>query len=180
MKGTLVAGAAAIRFRAGTPADAWAAAEVQLESALNGFAHIFPDSVAKPTLEDLAAEWRALLVDPNKSVVIAEIDGRIVGVVSFGTDRRLAPPGFGHLGKLYVRPGYAGQGIGGDLHDVAVSRLRAGGHGAVWLWVLEGNTQARAMYENRGWTGCVDQRRTDWPGSGVFEIGYVLELGEPD
>lgn len=169
-----------VRLRAATTSDAWAVGEVQLESALAGFAHIFPDSVAKPTLEDLAAEWAQLLSDPNRVAVVAEVDGLIVGAVCFGTDAELAPEGYGHLGKLYVRPQYAGCGIGGQLHDVAVAQLRASGHDAVWLWVLEGNTLARAMYERRGWVARADQRRTDWPGSGVFEMGYELELGEPE
>jgi ribosomal protein S18 acetylase RimI-like enzyme len=173
-------GEAEVRFRVGTPADAPAAAEVQLESALTGFAHIFPDSVAKPTLEDLTAEWAQLLANPYQTVGVAEVDGLIVGAVSFGTDSELTPEGYGHLGRLYVRPEYSARGIGRELRDMAVTRLRSAGHGAVWLWVLEGNTRARAMYERRGWVARPDRRRTDWPGSGIFELGYALELGDPE
>ena len=169
-------GAVEIRLRPGTPSDARALGEVQLESALAGFAHIFPDSVAKPKLEDLAAEWAEALADPNKTVVVAEVEGTVVGAVSFGTDE-LAPEGYGRLGKLYVRPEYSGRGIGGDLHDVAITRLRRAGHSAVWLWVLEGNTRAREIYERRGWIAHAEERRTEWPGSGVFEVGYSLDLG---
>ena len=169
-------GGAGYRLRAGSAADAPVAAAVQLESALAGFAHIFPDSVAEPTLEDLVAEWSELLHDPRKSVVVAEVGSVVVGAVAFGTDSALAPEGYGHLGKLYVQPGYAGQGIGSALYELAVARLRAAGHHAVWLWVLEGNTRARVMYERRGWVARRDERRTDWPGSGVFEMGYVLDL----
>jgi GNAT superfamily N-acetyltransferase len=169
-------GDAEVRLRAGEYADARASAEVQLESALAGFAHIFPESVAKPTQRDLEAQWTQLLADPNKSVVVAEAEGRVVGVVSFGTDSDLAPAGYGQLGKLYVRPSHAGLGIGSSLHDVAITELRAAGHSAAWLWVLEGNLRARRMYERRGWVGHTNQRRTDWPGSGVFEMAYSRVL----
>ena len=169
-------GEAEVRLRAGESADAPASAEVQLESALAGFAHIFPESVAKPTRHDLESEWAQLLTNPRKSVIVAESAGRVVGVVSFGTDPDLAPAGYGQLGKLYVRPTHAGRGIGSILHDAAVAELRAAGHTAAWLWVLEGNLRARTMYERRGWVGHKSQRRTDWPGSGVFEIGYSRVL----
>lgn len=168
---------AEVRLRTGEFTDAQVAAEVQLESALAGFAHIFPESVAKPTQRDLELEWTQLLRDPSKSVVVAEAGGQVVGVVSFGTDSELAPAGYGHLGKLYVRPTHAGHGIGGNLHDLAIAELRVAGHSAAWLWVLEGNLRARTMYERRGWVGHVDTRRTDWPGSGVFEVGYSRVLG---
>ncbi len=169
-------GGIAVSIRPATQGDAAAAAGIQLASALAGFAHIFPDWVAKPQLANLVAEWSELLADRAKSVMVAELGGTVVGVVAFGSDDRYAPAGHAHLKKLYVRPESSSRGIGGALHDLAVDELRRAGHRAVWLWVLEENQRARSMYERRGWVAHSEERRTDWPDSGVYEIGYSLEL----
>ena len=94
---------------------------------------------------------------------------------SFLNERELAPPGHGLLARLYVRPDLLGNGIGSALLEAAVDVMRRDGWNKLWLWVLEENHPARGMYERRGWV-VQRERRTDWPGSGVYEIGYSLDL----
>jgi ribosomal protein S18 acetylase RimI-like enzyme len=161
-------------IRQATAVDIPDLAGVQLAAALAGFAHIFPDSLPKPTQASLEAEWTASVDAPGRNVLAAVRDGRIVAGVVFGDFPELAPAGWGHLAKLYVLPDCAGQGIGGELHDIAVARLCAAGYTKLWMWVLEANTRARGMYERRGWLAR-ETRRTDFPGSGIYEIGYALE-----
>lgn len=161
--------------RTARPADIPRLAAVQLGSALTAFADIFPESVAKPQSAELEAEWMALADNPASTVLLAELDGSIVAGVAFGDVPVLAPAGHGLLAKLYVLPAYFGSGIGTLLYDSAIEHLRAAGWERAWLWVLEGNTTARGMYERRGWLP-QPERRTDWPGSGVFEMGYALDL----
>jgi ribosomal protein S18 acetylase RimI-like enzyme len=151
---------------------------VQLRAALTGFAHIFPESVPKPTQVELEVGWGPLVADADKTVLAAVTEGAIVAGVVFGEYPALAPPGWGHLAKLYVLPEASGRGIGSHLYDIAVDQLLAAGYQDLWLWVLEGNERARGMYERRGWKA-QPERRTDWPGSGVFEMGYALRSGEP-
>lgn len=170
-----MSGQADVRTRVATVADVGDLASVQLASALAGFAHIFPDSVAKPTQPALEKEWMALLDAPATTVLAAVRNESIVAGVVFGYFPALAPEGWGHLAKLYVMPEQSGLGIGGQLHDIAVDRLRTDGYESLWLWVLEGNTRARGMYERRGWVA-QEARRTDFPGSGIFEMGYALEV----
>lgn len=171
-------GSAAVRVRAAAPTDVPALARVQLRAALTGFAHIFPESVPKPTQSGLEPEWARLVADSSRTVLAAVDNGFVVAGVVFGEYPALAPAGWGHLAKLYVLPEASGHGIGSMLHDVAVERLRAAGHQDLWLWVLEGNDRARGIYERRGWEA-QPERRTDWPGSGVFEMGYALRSKEP-
>ena len=168
-------GEAAVRVRTAVPADVPALAGVQLSAALTGFAHIFPESVPKPTQHELEEEWAPLVADPNPTVLAVVTDAALVACVVFGEYPALAPPGWGHLAKLYVAPKAWGRGIGSMLHDVAVDQLGTAGYQNLWLWVLEGNHRARAMYERRGWTAR-PERRTDWPGSDVYEMGYELRL----
>ena len=168
-----------VEIRAAQPADAVPLAGVQLESALTAFADIFPASVAKPIAEEIEAEWAVLLDDPGVTVLLAESTGEVVGGVAFGDIPELAPPGHGLLAKLYVRPELFGSGIGTQLYDAAVDELRIAGWNRLWLWVLEGNPRARRMYERRGWAP-QSARRTAWPESGVFEMGYALDLSSDE
>jgi GNAT superfamily N-acetyltransferase len=162
-------------IRAARPADAGRLAGVQLESALTAFAHIFPESVAKPIPAEIEAEWAGFIDDPAVTVLLAEMAGDVGAGVVFGDIAEVAPPGYGLLAKLYVRPELFGLGVGTKLYEIAVAELRTAGWERLWLWVLEGNTRARHMYERRGWVA-QPERRTDWPGSGVFEMGYTLDL----
>lgn len=170
---------AAIRVRGAELSDVPQLAAIQRESALTAFAHIFPPSVAKPQQTELELEWHAWVDSPAHHVLIAESFGEPVAGVAFGGDEDLAPPEHGLLAKLYVRPGFSGHGIGSFLYESAVDQMRLDGWRRLWLWVLEGNAVARGMYERRGWVAR-DERRTDWPGSGVYEMGYSLDLDGDD
>ncbi len=124
-------------------------------------------------------EWGALVESAAHDVLVAEVRGELVAGVVFGADDALAPPGHGLLAKLYVRPDFFGRGIGGVLYENAIDQMRREGWAKLWLWVLEGNVVARRMYERRGWLP-QEERRTDWPGSGIYEIGYSLDLTGED
>lgn len=165
-----------VELRVATAADVPNLAGVQLRSALAGFLHIFPESIPKPIHADLEQEWAALVADCDRTVMLAETAGTVVGAVAFGnnTDQRFLSDSV--LLKLYVLPEYAGRGIGSTLHDRAIADLTDEGHHSALLWVLERNLIARRMYERRGWV-LRPWSRTDFPGSGILELGYTLELG---
>ncbi len=165
----------AVRIRAATAADIPDLAGVQLRSALAGFAHIFPDSIPKPTQPELEDEWAVLVARSDRTILAATIEELIVATVVFGSDDDTDKETDCMLLKLYVDPDFFGQGVGTTLYDEAINALRGQGYSRARLWVLEENTSARTMYERRGW----EQRpwvRSDWPGSGVNEVGYVMDL----
>lgn len=166
-------GSVAIKIAA--PADIPSLAGVQLRSALAGFAHIFPASIPKPTQVDLECEWETLVAGETHTVLCAEVDSVVAGAVVFGSDSDERFPSDAVLLKLYVPPEYSGRGLGGTLHDRAVADLASAGFSRARLWVLERNLVARRMYERRGWQ-LEPWSRTDWPGSGIIELGYSLEL----
>ena len=162
-------------MRIATIAEASDLAGVQLSSALAGFSHIFPPSIPEPTLAELEVEWHALLADPSRTVVSAAVAGVAVGAVVYGREDTDEMGTDCMLLKLYVTPGSGSQGIGSMLHDRAIADLKTAGFSKVRLWVLERNLVARRMYEHRGWR-LEPWSRTDWPGSGILELGYSLEL----
>ena len=164
-----------VALRAATAADNSSLAGVQLNSALAGFSHIFPAAIPKPNQRDLEREWSALLADETVDVVVAVKGQTPVGAVVYGPDPE---PGFGtdcYMRKLYVLPEESGRGIGSTLHDHAVADLAGRGFTRIRLWVLERNLVARRMYERRGWK-LQPWSRSDWPGSGILELGYALEI----
>ncbi len=165
----------AVRVRTITIADVPTLAGVQLRSALTGFADIFPESIPKPTQNDLEDEWAALVADPDTEVLAAAIGKLFVGAIAFGPDAEQDKGTDCILLKLYVEPTHFGQGIGSILHDRAIDWFRAQNYRRARLWVLEHNTLARSMYERRGWS-YRPWSRSDWPGSGIDEVGYVLDL----
>lgn len=163
-------------MRPATLADAPAMARVHLESALTGFADIFPPDAPAPTVDGLTAQWEVLIGEGDsepRSRAFAAYDvetGEVVGTAVGGRDP--AEPSRGHLRSLYVLPAWWGEGIGGQLHDVVVDHLRAGGFTLASLWVMEKNP-ARGLYERRGWRQSPD-RQTIW--TDIDEVRYLLAL----
>ncbi len=162
-------------LRAAAAADVPNLAGVQLRSALAGFAHVFPRSIPEPTQADLEEEWAGLVGDGERTVLLAELDDVAVGGVVFGSDADQRFPTDAVLLKLYLLPEFFGRGIGSTLHDRAVTELAGAGHRQARLWVLERNLIARRMYEHRGWV-LEPWSRSDFPGSGILELGYTLRL----
>ncbi|MCP4305969.1 MAG: GNAT family N-acetyltransferase [bacterium] len=171
----MTSGEPEIRIRTVTVAEIPDVASVQLRSALSAFAGIFPASLPKPTQEELEGEWGDLIAEANRSVLAASVDGEFVAAVAFGPDDDVDKGTDCILLKLYVVPDWFGRGIGSLLYDRVIDTFHKEGYRKARLWVLVDNTWARRMYERRGWV-VQPWIRSDWPGSGVDEIGYVLEL----
>lgn len=154
-------------------------ARLHLDTVLFAYADIFGRDAPRPTLEELNADWRAALADPQVQVLVATTDGRgVVGSVRVGPDPD--DPGEGRLSRLHVHPDVWDQGVGGLLHDAGVSALAAANWAATSLWVLEENVRARAFYERRGWT-LVGGHTLERPGlPREVRYRYQLRLTHPD
>jgi GNAT superfamily N-acetyltransferase len=95
------------------------------------------------------------LNDPQRHPLIAHDTGgepAVVGFAEVGKSRDDdAEAGTGELMALHVRRSRWRQGAGRALHDAAVATLADWGFRAATLWVVTGNTRARAFYEAMGW-----------------------------
>lgn len=99
-----------------------------------------------PTDDMLRAEWRALLADPQATVLLGSSSGTPVGTLAVrvaGVD--------GWLERFYVHPDAQHRGIGRALHDHGLELLRAGGCRQANLWVLAVNQAAIQIYRHWGW-----------------------------
>lgn len=85
----------------------------------------------------------------------AEREGAVLGYLKTNTgpaqNERFDVPSL-EVERIYVLPGFQGQGVGRDLLAAAMARARREGAARVWLGVWEHNTAARAFYWAQGFT----------------------------
>lgn len=83
----------------------------------------------RPEHSELEAEARALLDDPEGgSVLIAEADGGIVGVLSASWQRAIHVPGiYATIQDLWVDGAWRSRGVGAELVEAVASQARARG-----------------------------------------------------
>ncbi len=89
--------------------------------------------------------FRGLMRRPSATLMVAELDERIVGfaVLWFAADE-------GELGDLAVHPDLRELGIGAELVRWCVQEARDRGTRHLFLEVREGNPSARRLYERAG------------------------------
>jgi GNAT superfamily N-acetyltransferase len=83
----------------------------------------------RPGSEELETEVRALLEDPaGGSVLIAEADGSIVGVLSASWQRAIHVPGvYATIQDLWVDEAWRSRGVGAELVGAIASQARTRG-----------------------------------------------------
>jgi GNAT superfamily N-acetyltransferase len=96
----------------------------------------------------------------------------VLGFVAVGADQdSTAGSEAGQLYAVYLRSRQWGCGIGTQLHNAAMDRLRTLGFRYATLWVLEGNERAICFYHRNGWIADGVRRIDQGP-----QGGDLLEL----
>jgi GNAT superfamily N-acetyltransferase len=134
-------------IRPATVAEARALAELEVRA----WRWAYVDIVAEQemiTIEEREAHWASDGAVEGASV--AEVGGRVVGVVAIGPD---ADGGsIGRVWALDVEPAAQGAGVGAALHEQAIAQLRDAGFAEAVVWLFAANGHARGFYERRGWS----------------------------
>ena len=166
-------------LRPGEPRDAVDVAQVQVASWRAAYDGLVPQSVlARLDVVQRVRRWMSLL-DRGVRLVVAEVDGDVVGYASSGASRdEDAVAGVGELYALYVHPGRWRRGTGRLLHDDAVRSLRQEGARLATLWVLTGNAGGRAFYESLGWRPDGQLLRPRRAVGALEEVRYRLTLAD--
>jgi GNAT superfamily N-acetyltransferase len=153
-----------LEVRVGDMHDAEACHLVHWAAATEGYAHIFPRDLYPFPSNEMRKRWHHWCQEAE--VLVAEIDGRIVGATAItGTELR----------AFFVHPEFWGTGAAGRLHDAVIERIGSRGQTSMSLWVLEANSRARRFYGARGWHPTGRVQRTPFPPE-PQELEYVLEL----
>jgi GNAT superfamily N-acetyltransferase len=150
--------------------DARAIAELEVRAWRWAYVDFVPDE-DMPAVDEREARWRT---EPLEGAFVAEVEGRVVGVVRVGSDAAAGADAgaTAWLRGLYVEPAAQGGGLGGALHDHAIAELTAAGYADVTLDVFAANGHARAFYERRGWAS--DGAAGKW--AGLPGMRYRLRL----
>ena len=82
------------------------------------------------------------------NILVAELDGRIVGFTGFGTCRNPGCESWGEVFSIYLLKEAQGMGIGRKLMDSAMEQLKD--FDTVVIWVLKGNDHAFGFYRHYG------------------------------
>ncbi len=170
-----------ISYRNASLADVYQIAALHARSWQESYRGIMPDEFLDNNVEaERLAVWRERFDEqqPNRQVILAEEDGKLVGFACVVTD---SDPTYGALlDNLHVASPHKGRGIGRQLIKRAAEWVN--GQDATspfFLWVYEKNHAARAFYDS---LGAINQEavlgengvilRYVWPDTGVLMLAH--------
>ena len=123
-------------IRHASTADALAVAEVYLASR-KAFLPYAPLAHS----DDEVRAYIAKALIPDADVIVAELDGQIVGMIALAREDHT-----GWIAQFYLHPAAVGQGIGTRLLGIAKDRLGP----PIRLYTFQANQGARRFYERHG------------------------------
>lgn len=137
--------------RVARPADAAALADLSTQ-------------LGYPSGEAQVRERLRLLDDPERTLLVAESGGRVVGFVDVHVQRTVEEDPYGEVGGLAVAQGHRGSGVGKALIDAAAAWSRELGLARLWIRAnLARGAAAHGFYEHAGCRTVKDQRVYELP-----------------
>jgi len=165
---------AIVAIRPALPADAEAIARVRIDAWRATYRGTIPDAYLDAmSIDENAGLWRRILAtgSPKAGVFVAEDAGEVVGFAS-GNQRDPPKLDFGaELSAIYVRADRKRQGIGRRLVAAVAATMLAKRADGLLVFVIAGNKDARAFYENMG-AGLVLEQPFEWDGIPLVEAAY--------
>ena len=141
-----------ITLRSATPFDAGRIAALHTRSWRENYAGDMSDAyLAHEAPAERLSVWTDRFTDTreNMRVVLAEDGTELVGFCCLFLDHDPADGTL--LDNLHVRADYRGQGVGKQLmHDAAQAVRHYDPSGKLYLWVLQSNSSAMAVYRRLG------------------------------
>ena len=176
-----------VTIRPAEVADARAVSQAHVAAWQVAYGGIFParflDGLSAE-LEERVQRWQRIVVSPDVPgtvVLVAELDGDVVGWLScgptrdddLGVDERART---GEIYAIYVHPERCRSGAGRALLAEGVARLEEAGFVQATLWVLEDNRSARRFYEHHGWRPDGAMKVFERGGASPIEVRYRRPL----
>ncbi|WP_222195933.1 GNAT family N-acetyltransferase [Modestobacter italicus] len=154
--------------RPATPADAAGIGPCHLACWQETYGGLLsPAFFASRSPERFTANWGRVLADPaTEPVVVAEVDGAVVGFAQAAPSRDEPPVRVQELTTLYLLAAQHGSGLGQALLDAVLADRPAS------LWVAEENPRAIAFYRRNGFSPD-GARQVDDAWEGLAEIRLV-------
>jgi GNAT superfamily N-acetyltransferase len=162
--------------RPAQPDEAVAIARVHVASWQTTYRGLLPDSyIAEHTLERRARFWHKLLRREDRVSLVAEVQGKVVGLAVTGPTATPSLGCPGELYALYLLKAQQGRGLGRALFEASLAGLEAHGFSPMMLWVLADNP-ARRFYEHIGGTQIAERIET-FAGIPLREVAFRCRRG---
>jgi ribosomal protein S18 acetylase RimI-like enzyme len=138
-------------IRAATLADVDGIARLHVQAWHESYSELVPpEAFEHHSLETRIAQWRATLSDPDRSTLVHESDGAVVGFISGGPVKWTGLSTSSEVASLYLLDTVKRRGIGRALFLQFMSVLASRGFTSCGLWTLSNNVSARSFYEAMG------------------------------
>jgi GNAT superfamily N-acetyltransferase len=154
------------------PGDAVGLAEVHVRSWRETYSGLLPDQqLERMSAPVHARRWRRQLarVRAGEVVLVGEGPGGLTAYCAGALTS--AGQGECEIFTLYLLKAAQGAGLGRRLFQTTARVLQAQGGRALKLWVLNGNTRARAFYAHMGGVPVEERPVSGW-GGGLMETAY--------
>ncbi len=156
--------------------DAEGIARVHAASADDSLAPLARDWPALD-LERRSQHWASLLASANQLNLVATLADQVVGFIGGGPPRKQDVPAGFEIYVVHVLPAHRGQGVGGELWDVACTTLRGPAHAPLYLETLA-ELPCCSFYEARGGEVLTRAAGTFYGGA-VTHVAYFWPAGKP-
>jgi len=138
-----------------TPAmleDARQVAEIHVTTWQSAYQGIVPaEYLASLSVEKREAMWRECIAKGVPELLVAKVEGRMVGWVAFGPCRdEGSPPDSAEVWAIYVAPSSWSSGVGRMLWHRSQARMLEQGFRTVSAWVFTQNARAIRFYRAAG------------------------------
>lgn len=173
----------AMTVRTATLVDAPKLAEIHVAVWRAAYAdHMPPEFLAGMRVEERTAMWQKALSEPNPRIVTVSLNetGDPVAFCVYGPsrDQDAKDTDVGELIAINVHPSAWHKGHGKALCLRVLAHARSQQWPVVTLWVLRGNTRARAFYERLGFEADgTDKQDTKLVGFVLHEVRYQMRIG---
>jgi ribosomal protein S18 acetylase RimI-like enzyme len=142
-----------MRVRQMAPTDIPAVAQAHRRAWQVAYRGMLSDAVLDGLSQaEFEHNWQGILRRPNRTTLVVEREGRVVGYAALGSSHEGQDNGStaGEIIGLYIHPDHWGQGAGGQLLAEALAQLEQRGFARAIVWTMRDNALARRFYEKHG------------------------------
>lgn len=162
-----------LTIRSAVKTDAEQIGTVHYRAWIETYAGMLPESY----LAALSAEKSIKIFSKTecRNIVVAEVDGEIVGFCGWGEFRDLKQKNMGEIQGIYILDAYKRRHIGLKMMEYTFVQLKNHGYQKAGLWVLNKNDIAIAFYEKLGFAYGGSCKQVDL-GENVTELLYIKDI----
>lgn len=170
---------AVMQIVSATLEDAHAIAQVHVLAWRAAYEGIVPaEYLAAQSVAKREAVWRESITKGTPEVLVAKIEGQLVGWIAFGRSRdEDAAPQAAEIWAMYVDPSHWSHGVGRLLWIHARERLVEQGYKSISVWVLAENARGIKFYRAAGFAADPSGRKEVMiAGKSLQELRYETAL----